>query len=172
MQRLGWLLVLVAGAAWALSLGDRVYVRGRDVALLKSTAPTAATLTKLQPGDPVVWRGPDRDKPRWHRVEVKGKTGFVYYANLSVTPPAAELLSSPDGTRSVDAQAFASSGAAGKALTEGAIRYGTQDEKNKGEQHPTMREAVRQTQTLEAIAQHRTDAELSAQATRIAGEQR
>jgi hypothetical protein len=68
----------------------------------------------------------------------------------------------------VDAQAFASSGAAGKALTEGAIRYGNQDEKNKGELKPTMREAVRQTLTLEAIAQQRTPAELGAQTARVA----
>ncbi len=72
----------------------------------------------------------------------------------------------------MDAQAFASSGAAGKALTEGAIRYGDQDEKNKGELHPTMKEAVRQTQTLEAIAAQRTDAEIAAQADRVTGEQR
>ena len=72
----------------------------------------------------------------------------------------------------MDAQAFASSGAAGKALTEGAVRYGNQDEKNKGELRPTMKEAVRQTQTLEAIAIQRTDDELAAQAKRIAGEQR
>jgi hypothetical protein len=162
----------VTTAAWALVQGDRVYVRGRDVAVLQSTAPTASTLLKLQPGDSVVWRGADSKKPTWHKVEAKGKTGFVYYANLSPTPPATELLSSPQGARKVDAQAFASSGAAGKALTEGAIRYGNQDEKNKGELKPTMREAVRQTQTLESIAAQQTDAELEAQAKRIAGDQR
>lgn len=165
-------LVLAAGAAWALTPGDRVYVRGRDVAVLQSTAANAVTLLKLQPGDAVVWRGADRKKPTWHRVETNGKSGFVYFANLSATPPAPELLTSPQGAKKVDAQAFASSGAAGKALTEGAIRYGTQEEKNKGELHPTMREAVRQTQTLEAIAAQRTDAELAAQAGRVTGEQR
>ena len=105
-------------------------------------------------------------------METNGKNGFVYFANLSVTPPASELLTSPAGAKKVDAQAFASSGAAGTALTEGAIRYGNQDEKNKGEMHPTMKEAVRQTQTLEAIAAQRTDAEIAAQADRVIGEQR
>lgn len=166
-------LVLCAGAARALTPGDRVYVRGRDVAVLQSTAAGAVTLVKLQPGDAVVWRGADRKKPTWHRVETGGKSGFVYYANLSTTPPASELLTSPQGSaQKVDAQAFASSGAAGKALTEGAIRYGNQDEKNKGELRPTMKEAVRQTQTLEAIAAQRTDAEIAAQADRVTGEQR
>ncbi len=164
-------LVLLAGTAWALAPGDRVYVRGRDVAVLQSTATRAATLAKLQPGDAVVWRGADKKKPTWHRVEAQGKTGFVYFANLSVTPPAPELLTSPEGNRKVDAQAFASSGAAGKALTEGAIRYGNQDEKNKGELRPTMKEAVRQTQTLEAIAAQRTEAELAAQAAKVTGGQ-
>jgi len=164
-------LVLVAGAAWALAPGDRVYVRGRDVAILQSTATGAATLAKLQPGDAVVWKGADKKKPTWHRVDAKAKDGFVYIANLSTTPPASELLTSPQGAKKVDAQAFASSGAAGKALTEGAIRYGNQDEKNKGPQHPTMKEAVRQTQTLEAIAAQRTDEEISAQATRVTGVQ-
>ena len=165
-------LVLVAGAAWALAPGDRVYVRGRDVAILQSTATGAATLAKLQPGDAVVWKGADKKKPTWHRVDAKGKVGFVYFANLSTTPPASELLTSPQGAKKVDAQAFASSGAAGKALTEGAIRYGNQDEKNKRPQHPTMKEAVRQTQTLEAIAAQRTDAEVAAQADRVTGGQR
>jgi hypothetical protein len=162
-------LVLVAGAAWALAPGDRVYVRGRDVAILNSTATGAATLAKLQPGDAVVWRGADKKKPTWHHVDAKGKSGFIYFANLSTTPPASELLTSPQGAKKVDAQAFASSGAAGKALTEGAIRYGNQDEKNKGELHPTMKEAVRQTQTMEAIAAQRTDQEIAAQAARVTG---
>jgi len=162
-------LLVGAGAAWALAPGDRVFVRGRDVAVLQTAAADAATLVKLQPGDPVVWRGADRKRPTWHRVDAKGKTGFVYFANLSVTPPASELLISPQGAKKVDAQAFASSGAAGKALTEGAIRYGNQDEKNKGEMHPTMKEAVRQTQTLEAIAAQRSDAEIAAQAERVSG---
>ena len=165
-------VILAAGAAWGLTQGDRVYVRGRDVAVLQSTAAGAATLVKLQPGDAVVWRGADKKKPTWHHVEASGKSGFVYFANLSTTPPASELLTSPQGAKKVDAQAFASSGAAGKALTEGAIRYGNQDEKNKGELHPTMKEAVRQTQTLEAIAAQRTDAEIDAQAQRVTGEQR
>jgi hypothetical protein len=170
--RIALLCLGVTSAAWALTVGDRVFIRGRDVAVLQSTASTASTLLKLQPGDTVVWRGADQKKPTWHKVETQGKTGFVYYANLSVTPPNAELLSSPQGARKVDAQAFASSGAAGKALTEGAVRYGNQDEKNKGELRPTMKEAVRQTQTLEAIAIQRTNDELAAQARRIAGEQR
>lgn len=170
--RIALLCLGVGSAAWALTVGDRVFVRGRDVAVLQSTAPTASTLVKLQPGEAVVWRGADRQKPNWHKVDARGKTGFVYYANLSVTPPSTELLSSPQGARKVDAQAFASSGAAGKALTEGAVRYGNQDEKNKGELKPSMREAVRQTQTLEAIAAQRTDDELAAQSKRIAGEQR
>jgi hypothetical protein len=170
--RIALLCLGVASAAWALTVGDRVFIRGRDVAVLQSTASTASTLFKLQPGDTVVWRGADPKKPTWHKVETQGKAGFVYYANLSVTPPNAELLSSPQGARKVDAQAFASSGAAGKALTEGAVRYGNQDEKNKGELRPTMKEAVRQTQTLEAIAIQRTNDELAAQARRIAGEQR
>ena len=73
--------------------------------------------------------------------------------------------------KKLDAQAFASSGAAGKALTEGAVRYGDQPEKNKGDLRPTMKEAVRQTETLEALAAQRTAAEIDAQAARIAGAQ-
>jgi len=164
-------VVLAAGVAWALAPGDRVYVRGRNVALLQTTASNAATLAKLQPGDAVVWRGADKKKPTWHHVDTAGKSGFIYFANLSTTPPAPELLTSPSGAKKVDAQAFASSGAAGKALTEGAIRYGNQDEKNRGELRPTMKEAVRQTQTLEAIAAQRTADEIAAQATRVTGEQ-
>jgi hypothetical protein len=162
-------LVLVAGAAWALAPGDRVYVRGRDVAVLQNTTPGAATVVKLQPGDPVIWRGADTKKPTWHRVDAKGKSGVVYFANLSATPPESELVTTPAGVKKLDAQAFASSGAAGKALTEGAVRYGDQPDKNKGDLRPTMKEAVRQTETLEALAAQRTNAEIDAQAARIAG---
>lgn len=164
-------LVLLAGAAWALVPGDRVYIRGRDVAVLQSTTTGAATVVKLQPGDAVVWRGADKKKPSWHHVDAKGKSGVVYFANLSPTPPESELVTTPAGVKKLDAQAFASSGAAGKALTEGAIRYGDQPEKNQGELRPTMKEAVRQTETLEAISAQRTPAELDAQAARIAGAQ-
>jgi len=159
--------VLVAGAAWAIAPGDKVYIRGRDVALLQSTAPGAPTVVKLQAGDAVLWRGADKKNPSWHRVDAKGKSGVVYYANLSATPPQSELLTTPAGVKKVDAQAVASSGAAGKALTEGAVRYGDQPDKNKGDVRPTMKEAVRQTETLEAIAAQRTDAEIAAQASRV-----
>ena len=165
---MGLLALVTAGGALALSAGDKVYVRTRDTQVLKAAAPTADTLLKLQPGDVVVWKGADKDQPKWHRVDVQGQVGFVWFANLSTKPPDKELLSSPRGPNKVDPQAFASSGAAGKALTEGAIRYGDQDEKNKGELKPTMREAVRQTLTLEAIAQQRTPAELGTQAARVA----
>ncbi|HSP18310.1 MAG TPA: SH3 domain-containing protein [Myxococcaceae bacterium] len=164
-------LVLVTGAAWGLAPGDRAYIRGRDVAVLQSTTPGAATVVKLQPGDTVIWRGADRAKPSWHRVDARGKSGVVYFANLSATPPGSELVNTPAGVKKLDAQAFASSGAAGKALTEGAVRYGDQPEKNQGALRPTMKEAVRQTETLEAISAQRTTAELDAQAARISGAQ-
>jgi len=167
--RLALLALGMAWGAWALTAGDKVYVRARDTQVLKKASPTADTLTKLQPGDAVVWRGADKDQPQWHRVDVQGQIGFVWFSNLSVKPPDKELLTSPKGSKSVDPQAFASSGAAGKALTEGAIRYGTQDEKNKGDLKPTMREAVRQTLTLEAIAQQRSVTELQTQAARVGG---
>ena len=163
-------LVALAGAAgaFALSAGDTVYVRARDTQVLKKASPTADTVLKLQPGDAVLWRGADKEQPKWHRVEVHGQVGFVWFSNLSTTPPDKELLTSPQGASKVDAQAFASSGAAGKALTEGAIRYGDQDEKNKGTLKPSMKEAVRETLTVEAIAQQRTAAELHEQAARVA----
>jgi len=165
-----WPVVLLAfaGAASALTAGDTVYVRSRDTQVLKRPSPTADTVLKLQPGDAVVWRGADKDQPKWHRVDVHGQVGFVWFSNLSTKPPDKELLTTPKGSGKVDAQAFASSGAAGKALTEGAIRYGTQDEKNKGDVKPSMKEAVRETLTVEAISIQRTPAELQAQATRVA----
>jgi hypothetical protein len=163
-----FLALAATGGALALTAGDKVYVRARDTQVLKKAAPTADTLLKLQPGDVVVWRGADKDQPKWHRVDIQGQVGFVWFSNLSTRPPSKELLTTPKGANKVDPQAFASSGAAGKALTEGAIRYGNQDEKNKGDLKPTMREAVRQVLTLEAIAQQRTPDELQQQAARVA----
>ena len=161
-------LLSLAGAAFALTSGETVYVRSRDTQLLKRPSATADTLLKLQPGDAVVWRGADKEQPQWHRVDVHGQVGFIWFSNLSTKPPDKELLTTPKGTGKVDAQAFASSGAAGKALTEGAIRYGTQDEKNKGDVKPSMKEAVRETLMVEAISTQRTPAELQAQAARVA----
>jgi hypothetical protein len=161
-------LLTCAGVASALSAGDTVYVRARDTQVLKKASPTADTVLKLQPGDVVVWRGADKDQPKWHRVDIHGQVGFVWFSNLSTKPPDKELLTLPAGATKVDAQAFASSGAAGKALTEGAIRYGDQPDKNKGPLKPSMKEAVRETQTVEAIAQQRTPAELQQQAARVA----
>ena len=171
MRRAGMALglLLVGGGAWALTMGDRVYIRGRNVAVLQSAAPDATTLVKLQPGDAVVWRGADKKKPAWHKVEASGKSGFVYYANLSDRPPATELVISTEGAKKLDQQSFASSGAAGKGVAPLAEAYARQPEKNKGDIRPTMAEVLRQLQTTEAIAAQRTDEQLAAQAARIAG---
>ena len=171
MRRAGMALalLLLGGSALALTAGDKVFIRGRNVAVLKTASPTAATLLKLQPGDAVVWRGADKSKPSWHHVEAQGKSGFVYFANLTDKPPATELVISPQGASKLDAQAFASSGAAAKGVAPLAEAYARQPDKNKGDVRPTMAEVLRQLQTLEAIAAQRTDDELAAQAARIAG---
>jgi hypothetical protein len=70
----------------------------------------------------VRWRGPDAKDRRWHRIEAGGKKGVVLTANLSTSPPKAEITGSR-GAAAADTSSFMSSGAASKALGSGAIAY-------------------------------------------------
>jgi hypothetical protein len=120
-----WLVLgglLTASSALAVKVGEPLYIRAKGTKLLASAAPTAKALAVLQPGEKVVWKGADPANKQFHKVESGGKTGVVFVANLSSTPPSTELTAQSGGA-AIDAQAFASSGAATKALSEGATSY-------------------------------------------------
>jgi hypothetical protein len=115
--------LISAGGAWAVKVGDKLYIKAKGVKLLKEPKATAAPASpkELAVGDAVVWKGPsDKDK-QFHQIEANGKSGFVLMSSLSPSQPQPELA---EGTgKPMDAKAFASSGAATKALTPAAIKY-------------------------------------------------
>ncbi|QRN95437.1 SH3 domain-containing protein [Archangium violaceum] len=131
-QRRPALLALVCmmtgGSALAVSPPNgTLYIKAKNTHLKASSSPTADTLEVLQPGKAVTYTARVPGSP-WCKVRValnkKGTVeGFIYQANLSVSPPSMEVTSKNPG-KPLSPEAFASSAAAIKALGPGAIEYG------------------------------------------------
>ncbi|MET0405933.1 MAG: SH3 domain-containing protein [Cystobacter sp.] len=124
-----WLVLAgltLGGSALSAEPARTLYVKAKNTHVKTSASPTADTLVVLQPGQTVAYNGREGTTP-WHRVTVaagKGSLqGFVYQANLSSSPPSLEVLSK-NPRAPLSPEAFASSGAAIKALGPGAIDYG------------------------------------------------
>ena len=112
--------LLTAGQAFAIAKGDKLFIKSKGVKLLKDAkAGAAAVGAELKVGAAVEWQEAGKDKA-FQKVKIDGKEGFVLTTNLSKNAPAAEVM---EGGKSVDAQAFASSGAATKALTPAGVKY-------------------------------------------------
>lgn len=139
-----------AATAVAAKVGDTLFIKAKNTKVMASASPTANVVTVLQPGDEVVWKGADKKVKRWHKVSVGGKGGLVFQSNLTTKKPNMEVVGSSG--KAVDAKAFASSGAATKALGPGAKAYG--DKKNMGE-------AVAQLEELEKLAKEVRDTDLA-----------
>ncbi len=129
MKRKGWLaassLLLIGSAALAVKVGEPLYIRAKGTKMMESSAPTAKVVTLLQAGQQVKWLGADKANKQWHKVDFQGKQGVVFQSNLSPEKPSSELLAKGGG-QEVDPQAFASSGAATKALSEAGVKYAKQ----------------------------------------------
>lgn len=114
--------LLGASGAWAVKVGDNLYIKAKGVKLLKDAKATGAPIGKeLNVGDAVVWKGPDEKDKTFHKVEASGKSGFVLMSSLSPNKPSPEIPET--GKPPMDAKAFASSGAATKALTPAGVTY-------------------------------------------------
>jgi hypothetical protein len=159
-QRIPALLALVCmmtgGTALAVSPPDgTLYIKAKNTHLKASSSPTANTLEVLQPGKAVTYKGRVSGTP-WCKVQVildKKRTveGFIYQANLAVSPPSMEVTSkNPD--KPLSPEAFASSAAAIKALGPGAIAYGKTLKKP---------ESVEQLVELEQLARSVKDAQVT-----------
>ena len=145
--------LISAGGAWAVAKGGKLYIKSKDTKVLKDPKAGATAVVTVQPGTEVVWNGAsDKDKA-FHDVSVKGKQGFVLMSNLSPNQVSAELDASSG--KPMSAQAFASSGAATKALTPAAIKY-SETKKGTAEESAAMviyvEEHNRAKGTTEAIA--------------------
>lgn len=115
--------LLSASGAWAVKVGENLYIKAKGVKVLKEPKATSAPLGKeLNVGDAVVWKGPsDKDKTFHQVTDGAGKTGFVMMSSLTPNKPAGEIAES--GKPPMDTKAFASSGAATKGLTEASLKY-------------------------------------------------
>lgn len=134
--------LLTAGAAFAITKGDPLYIRSRNTRLVDK--PNGRVLATLQPGEEVRWEGTVAGVPGWHQVTTKaGKKGALLTANLANRPPQMELRASAGG-KPVDQATFLSSGAATKALAPTAAAYGS----GKAE----LKDAVVELQSLEALS--------------------
>ena len=129
-QRLPALLALACmmtgGPALAVKPPGTLYIKAKNTHLKASSSPTANTLEVLQPGKDVTYEGKEPGSP-WCKVRVAQEKksplqGYIYQANLSVSPPSMEVTSKSPG-KPLSPQAFASSGAAIKALGPKAITY-------------------------------------------------
>lgn len=115
---------LSAGSALAVAKGGTLFIKAKGVKLLKDPKATSAAIGKEIPvGQEVTWNGPAEKDKTFHEIVLKdGKTkGFVLASSLSPNKPADEIATSTGAPMS--AQAFASSGAATKGLTEASIKY-------------------------------------------------
>ncbi|MFP2930407.1 SH3 domain-containing protein [Pyxidicoccus sp. 3LG] len=113
------------GLAGAVAVGGSLYVKAKNTRVMVSPSPTANAVVILQPGEKVTWEGADAANKQWHRVVAPGgKKGFVFQTNLSTTAPNMEIVTDGNGKQTVDPKKFVASGAAVKALSPGAEKYG------------------------------------------------
>jgi hypothetical protein len=138
--RLALAVAVIASPAWAVKVGEMLYIRSKDTALVKKADPKAPVVTKLQPGTQVVWNGPDATNKQFHKVKAGAKEGFVLQANLTPSKPSDEMGSDGKG---ISARAVASSGAATKSLSEEGQEY--------AKKTPDLTTAAKQVILLEAI---------------------
>lgn len=118
--------VMAGGPALAVKPPGTLYIKAKNTHLKASNSPTANTLEVLQPGREVTFEGKEPNSP-WCKVRVATEKksplqGYIYQANLAVSPPSMEVTSKNPG-KPLSPEAFASSGAAVKALGPGVIEY-------------------------------------------------
>ncbi|WP_407692861.1 SH3 domain-containing protein [Pyxidicoccus xibeiensis] len=151
------------GLAGAVKVGGTLYVKAKNTRVMVSPSPTDNAVVILQPGDTVKWEGADATNKQWHRVEAPGgKKGFVFQTNLSTTRPNMEIVVDPNGKQTMDPKKFVASGAAVKALSPGAEKYGNGKKGDYAKAVSDIKavEALAKAVSTEAIAAHVEEAGL------------
>lgn len=117
---------LVAGPVLAVQPPGPLYIKAKNTHVKASPDPAADTLAVLQPGQEVTYLGRAGATP-WCRVKAPGQKGpiegVVFQSNLGVSPPSREVTSK-NPLVPLSPEAFASSGAAIKAVGPGTLEYG------------------------------------------------
>ncbi len=146
-QGLALVVVLLAGPALAVGKGGTLYVKNKEAKLLSKPDATSKVLTQLRPGDAVTWQGAAPENKQFHKVTAGRLEGYLLQQNLSPNKPAAEYLAKDDG-KAIDPQAFASSGAATKALSEAALKFS----EARAKERPSVVQLTKGVMTAEGIA--------------------
>lgn len=147
-------VLLGGGAALAVAKGGTLYIKAKNAKVYDKPSASGKVKATLQPGDEVIWEGADKKAPAFHQISGKAK-GFAHQSTLSPKKPTGEVLTS-DGAP-VSAQAFASSGAATKALTAAGVKYAAAkgpDAQAAAAQVIYVEEHTKNAATAEAIAKH------------------
>jgi predicted small lipoprotein YifL len=156
------LALVGAATAGAVKKGDPLFIKSKDTKVLKDPKADSKTVDTLQPGTSVTWNGPsDKDKQFHEVTTAKGKKGYVLMSNLTPNKPADEISGSSG--EPVSAHAFASSGAATKALTEAGVSYA------KGKGASTMEAAAEIIYVEEFNKTKGTNEAIAAKAKELAG---
>lgn len=121
LTRLALATALLAMPALAVSKGGKLYIKTKDTKVLDKADAKGKVVGTLQPGDEVTWNGADGANKQFHSIDSGKVKGFTLQTNLSPSKPQAELLARDNGAP-IDGKAFASSGAATKALNEAALK--------------------------------------------------
>ena len=159
MKHLFTAIVLLSASAFAAD--KTLYIRSKDTKIFSKADLKGAPVATLQPGDEVTWKGADPKVKTSHKVVTKAsKEGFTVQANLTTQKPTGERLAADDG-KAIDAQAFASSGAATKALSDAGLKYAGQ---KKG-----LEELTKGLMTAEGIAASVKEKDINSVATRVGG---
>lgn len=152
--------LLSATGAWAVAKGGKLYIKSKDTKVFKDAKVGPTAMKDLAVGTEVTWNGASEKDKQFHEILVGGKKGFVLMTNLTPNKPAEEIDSSTG--KPMSAQAFASSGAATKALTPAGVNYASDS--------PTKTEAAVE---IIYVEQHNiakgTDAAVQARAKELGG---
>jgi hypothetical protein len=135
--------LLLAPPALAVKPGGTLYIKSKDTKVLEKADAKAKSVGTLQPGDEVTWNGPDDKNKQFHAIDTGKVKGFTLQANLTPSKQAPETTMKDNGAP-IDAKAFASSGAATKALSGGALKTASGN--------PTQEELARALISVEATA--------------------
>lgn len=128
-----------------------LYIRAAGTRVLKDPKASAKKLGELKVGTEVTWKGSAEADRTFHRVVSGALDGYVLQSCLSPSPVAVEVQGS-DG-QPLSPQAFVSSGAATKAVSEGGKKYAAEKKKD---------DVVPKLEALEAMARSVTPADLTA----------
>lgn len=148
------LLAGAAGAVGAVGKGGTLYIRAKDCRIFEEPNLTSKVNGMVQPGQGVTWLGAAEGNRQLHLISVTTKSGksfkgYTLQQNLTPNKPSDEFLAKDDG-KAISPQAFASSGAATKALSEAALKYSEFQKKQ------SMTDLTKGVMSAEAVARQIT----------------